>query len=180
MAKFVDGFGIPCENFFKWFFFLFFVWRFSARSHFHIRLITALIAKHKPIFATVGDKHKLVSNLSAHNTAVGLHRDEVFKPDAPIYSHICVIHLFVIRIQIFLRSVERVGVLHQKLPNANKPTARTRLVTVFGLNLVYHTRQFVVAFNGVHHHMHRRLFVRHSKKHIVPVPVFKAQKFVLD
>ncbi len=180
LRNFRDVFGVAGENFF--------LFRVRAeidlgtyaRRDFHIRLVSALVAKHERVFADFCQQHKLVSDTAAHHTAVRLDRDEFFQPDTAEYVVVCVVFLVIMLFKVLLSHMERVRVFHREFPDADKSAAATRLVTKLRLNLINHERKLIIARNGVFCKVYRRFFVRHSEKHIFAASVLKPHHLAAD
>ncbi len=112
-----------------------------AFRHFHIGSVVAAVAEYERILASLGHEHKLMRYAAAHHARIRLEIYKILKTYASEYAVIGVIHPLVIFIQVLLRRVKRISVLHSELAHSDKSSARARLVSELGLYLIDHKRQ---------------------------------------
>ena len=79
-----------------------------------------------------------MGNLAAHHTGIALHGKDLRNAAARIDAVICVIALLIILVQILLRGMEGIRILHRKLTHADKTAPCARLIPELGLYLVDH------------------------------------------
>ena len=146
----------------------------------HVRAVAALRAKDDGILANIGKQHELVANLAAHHARIGRNGNDFRYAYAGIYALIRAVAALIIPLQILLRGMERIAVLHCKFAHPYKAAAGTGLVAELGLYLIYHKGVLLICARHVHGHMHGRFFMSHAKHHIRAAPVLKAQKLLAD
>ena len=86
----------------------------------------------------------------------------------------------VILLQILLRGVEGIGVLHGEFAHADHTGAGSCLVAEFGLNLVDHEGIFGVGGGVVAHQMNGGFLMSHAQHHRGAVAVLEAEQLALN
>ena len=119
-------------------------------------------------------------NAAAHHAGIGF--DGYYLGNARTRKNavISVIAFPVVALEILLRGVEGIGVLHGELTNADETAARTTLVAELGLNLIYHKGILCVAVGVVAYKLNRGLLVGHAEHHARVVAVGEAKKLAAD
>jgi hypothetical protein len=95
------------------------------------------------VFAAVGQQHELVRRLAAHHAGVGFD-DQHRQLQPPEDRQIRLDDSFIPGVEVFLGSMEAVGVLHQELAQAHEAPTRTRLVAELALHLVDELRELAI------------------------------------
>ena len=142
-------------------------------SRLHVGAVIAVGADNESILAYIGKEHELVAYTASHHTGIGFDDDDIFKPDAAEYTLVSGIYAAVILLEILLRGMEGVCVLHSEFAHTDKTAAGTRLVAELCLYLVDHERIFGVRLRGVPHELDRGLLVSHAQHKVVSAPVLE-------
>ena len=119
-------------------------------------------------------------NAAAHHAGIGLHGDEIFAAAALENAVIGVIGAAVVALQVSLRGVEGIGVLHRKFTHADQTASCARLIAELRLNLVDHEREIGVGLRGIACEMHRRLLMGHAEHHRIAGTVLPARHLAAD
>ena len=105
--------------------------------------VVAVLAADEGVLARAGRREEVERELAAHDPALGLHvvrLDAAALEDAVVGGAVALER----RERALLVAVERVGVLHDELADAQEAAARPRLVAVLGLEVVPELRQLLV------------------------------------
>ena len=73
--------------------------------------------------------------------------------------------------------MERISVFHGKLSYPYKSAPRSRFVSEFGLNLIYHKREIRIRLRGVAGKLYCGFFVRHTEYEFISASVGKPCHF---
>ena len=147
----------------------------DARRGLDVGAIAALRAYGDGILADRRKQHELVREVAAHHARIRADRDHLWNAHAREYSFVCAKAPLVIALEVFLRGMEGIGVLHRELPHADQAPARARLVPELGLDLVDHERVFRVVLRVFPNQMHRGLLLGHAVHERAVVPGLKAR-----
>ena len=116
---------------------------------------------------------------AAHHAHIGIDRYHV-QPAAAKDVEIRLIDLWIVAIQVLLRDVGAVGVLHGELAQSNRPGARTRFIAKLGLYLVEHHRQLAVGVDVIANEARDDLFMGHGEHQVVIGAIFQPHQVVAD
>ena len=145
-----------------------------AVTRFNVSRITAATI-HKSRFARIGKRHKLGAYFAANLPAISLNSAPLKRH--PI-KHACIRGAgFVVGfLKRFLRVVEAVPVVHNKLARTHKPKSWANFITILHLLLIQVHRQLFVGTHLVAHQRADELFMRGPKAKLHVVPVDNAHK----
>ena len=147
---------------------------------FAVRAVRMVGVRDDRILAAIADRHEFVRHLAAHHAGVRLDRQHVLHAEPAEDPHISFVAADIVFLKIRLVGVEAVGVLHREFADPDQPGARTRLVAVFGLDLVKHDRQLLVTVDLGADKMGDALFMGHRKQHRLVVAVLETQQLRTD
>ena len=152
----------------------------QAGRGFHVGAVVALIAQYDAVLADVGEQHILVRDLAAHHAGVGADRHHLGHAAAREYAVISVVAALIVGLQIGLRGMEGIRVLHRELTHADQAAAAAGLVAELGLYLIDHERILIVAVGDVPGVLHGRLLMRHAQAHLRAGAIGEAQHLAAD
>ena len=153
----------------------------AGHRDFTVGLVALSIGRQEDVvLAAVRQQHKLMGHAAAHHAGVGKDGDDVLHADAAEDAFVGGMGLLIIGVQVLLRGMETVGVLHRELADADQAGARTRLVAVFRLDLVDHHWQLLVAVDFRAGDLAAGLLMRHSQDHRLVVTVGEPEQFRAD
>ena len=121
-----------------------------------------------------------MGDASTHHTGVGLDRYHLRHANAGENAPIGLIAFFIIALQVLLRGVEGVGILHREFPHADQPATAARLVAEFRLDLIDHEGIIGVGFCRAACELHGRLLMRHTEDNVAPAAILKAGHLAAD
>ena len=152
-----------------------------GHRHLAVRLVALAVRRQEDVvLAAVRQEHELVRHAAAHHAGVGQDGHDVLHADAAEDAFVGGVELLIVRVQVLLRGVETVRVLHRELADAEQAGARTRLVAVLGLDLVDHHGQLLVAVDLGAGDLAAGFLVRHAQHHRLVVAVREAQQLGSD
>jgi len=132
------------------------------------------------VFAAIADRHEFVRHLAAHHAGVRLDRQHIVHAETAENPHVRLVAAHIVLFEVGLVGVEAVGVLHGEFADPDQPGARARLVAVFGLDLVEHHRQLLVAVDLGAHQVDDALLVGHRQQHRLVVAVLEPEQLGAD
>ena len=118
-----------------------------------------------------------MGDFAPHHAGVGFDGKHIAKSDTAEDPLVGFMGALVVFFQILLIGVEAVGIFHGEFPGADQSGTGTGFVTVFGLDLIEHHRQLLVAVDFAAHQCGDALLMGHGKEHILVVAVFEAEEF---
>ena len=152
----------------------------QAGRGFHVGAVIALIAQHDAVLADVGEQHILVRDLAAHHAGIGADRHDLGHAAARKDAVIRIIAALIVGLQIGLRGMEGIRVLHGELAHADQTAAAAGLIAELGLDLIDHEGILIVAVGDAAGILHGGLFMRHAQAHLRAGAIGEAQHLAAD
>ena len=118
--------------------------------------------------------------ISTHHTGIRLNSDNLRNTCLLENAIVCMITYIIVLLEIFLRRMERISILHCKLTHTDHSGSWSCLVTELSLNLVDHKRILIVRLCILTHQLYRSLLMRHSKNQLGVISVSQTDKLTSD
>ena len=137
-----------------------------------------------PAFVTVGDltladpgqSRKLMGIASADGTGVRLYRAAV-QPTPLKNPGVGVVHQPIAAVQSLRVRIEGIAVLHDKFTAADQSKARSRLISVFGLNLIQHQGHLPIGGDVIADQIRENLLMSRSKAEVSAIAILNSPQF---
>ena len=134
-------------------------------SRFHVGAVATLGTDHDGVLANGGQHHELVGHAATHHTGVCCYSDYFGHTGAGVNTLISAQATCIILLQILLRGMEGICILHGELAHADQTGTGTGLVAELGLDLIDHKGIFIIAVGKLTHQLYAGLFVGHAQYH---------------
>ena len=121
-----------------------------------------------------------MAHLAAHHTAVAGHRHNLRHAAAGIDAVVGFVAAHIVLLQVFLGSMEGVGVLHGELAHTDQAAAAAGFIPELRLDLVDHERILGIRISHVRHQLDGSFLMGHAKHHIAARTVLEPQQFRAD
>ena len=181
IRDFLDGLRMRGGDFFKG---KLFAGAFELQAGYRdlaVRLVAPAVGRQEDVvLSAVRQEHEFVRHAAAHHAGVGQNGDDVLHTDAAENAFVSGMKFLIIGIQILLRSMKTVSILHRELADTDQTGARTGFVAVLGLDLVDHHGQLLVAVDLGAGDLAAGFLVRHAQDHSLVVAVCKSEELCAD
>ena len=114
--------------------------------------------------------------ISTHHTGIRCNGYDLRNTTLFKNTIVCMVTYIIVFLQIFLRCVERISILHSKLTYANHSGTRSCLITKLSLELIDHKRILCISLRIFANQMNSCLLMCHTEDMLCIVAVRKTKK----